>query len=82
MSTEMSLMVRIFLQLCQRVCIYSMITVDCKCYHPYYLDHPDWEGSFLPCNLTADSKSQIIPNNMKTNIIDYALPHPSQHVFY
>ena len=69
-SREISLTMRHFLQLCQRVCIYSMITVDCKCYHPYYLDHPDWEGSFLPCNLTADSKSKIIPNNIETNIID------------
>ena len=40
------------LQLCQRTCIHSMITTDCGCFHPFYMDHPDWEGDYAPCNLT------------------------------
>ena len=69
------------LQLCQRACIYSMITEECNCYHPYYLDHPDWEGSYLPCNLTADGKNWTIPNPIKWDVLEskFTWPYEATH---
>ena len=57
---------KIYLQVCERVCIYSMISEECGCYHPYYLDHPAWEGKYGPCNLTAHSKLNKTVNVFQT----------------
>jgi len=50
------------LKLCQRTCIHSMITQDCGCFHPFYMDHPDWEGDYAPCNLTDSHQNNTCYN--------------------